>query len=332
MQFSELTNDQARHLVDIRQVFEEWEHCRGQLSHNFSGSMRWAERKGYVYLLKKEGRREQSLGRKSEETDKTYHAFMKGRDEAQARLSALDGRLKELAPVSKALRLNRVPITTARVLRHLREAGLLGNTLTVAGTTCLFLYESMAAVFFEGGLLATGDVDLLWDSRRSLALAGPGDRDQALLGLLCKADRSFRRASRSPFRAVNQEGFMVDLIRPINLLPDLEENGVEGAEIVGLDWLVNAPKIDGIAIAQDGKPVRLWCPDPRAFALHKLWMSERLDREPLKRHRDALQAQAAATAAERFGLDFQGRDLSSLPEELRVGIAHLQLETEGIKQ
>lgn len=331
MQFSELTNDQARHLVDIRQVFEEWEFCRGQLAHSFSGSMRWVERKGYVYLLKKEGRREQSLGRRSETTKKTYHAFMKGREESQARLGALDERLGELAPVSKALRLNRVPITTARVLRHLREAGLLGNTLTVAGTTCLFLYESMAAVFFEGGLLATGDVDLLWDSRQTLALAGPGERDEAFLGLLRKADRSFRRTGGRAFRAVNRGGFMVDLIRPIDPIPNLEDGGIEGAEIVGLDWLVNAPKIDGIAIAQDGKPVRLWCPDPRVFALHKLWLSELSSREPLKRRRDALQAQTVAAAAERFGLDFRGQDLSSLPEELRVGISRLKLKTEGTR-
>ncbi len=61
---TELSHDQTRHLVDLRQVFEEWESSRSRFYHKFSGSMRWGARKGYEYLLKKDGVRERSFGRR----------------------------------------------------------------------------------------------------------------------------------------------------------------------------------------------------------------------------------------------------------------------------
>ena len=36
------------------------------------------------------------------------------------------------------------------------------------------------------------------------------------------------------------------------------------------------------------------CPDPRAFALHKLWLSRRCDRDALKARRDEAQARLVA--------------------------------------
>lgn len=328
--FNELTHDQARHLVDIRQAFEQWEDCRDRLAHSYAGSMRWAERKGYVYLLKKTGDSERSLGRRDRGTEATYWKFVKGRDEARARLQALDGRLEALAPVARALRLNRLPLTAARVLRHLGDAGLLGHPLLVVGTTALYLYESMAAVQLESGLLATTDMDLLWDARQALTLAGAPERAEGILGVLRRADRSFEPAARAPFRAVNRDGFMVDLIRPLELNPGVGEavapepsGGLEAAEIVGLDWLVNVPKVDDIVVAHDGRPVRMSSVDPRVFALHKLWLAGRNDREPAKRDRDRAQAEAAAIMARRFGLAMADPALSALPAALRENVATL---------
>ncbi len=325
--FIELSNDQARHVVDLRQVFEEWEACRFDLGHRFSGSMRWVERKGYPYLLKKDGRHERSLGRRNAETEVAYDAFMEGRKAARDRLASLDQRLGELAPVCRALRLNRVPTTVARVLRHLAEADLFGQGLVVAGTTSLFLYESMAAVQLESGLLATGDVDLLWDARRALTLAGVPVRDDGFLALLRRADRSFKRVPRGPFRAVNRDGFMVDLIRPLDVRP--AEAALDGAEITGLDWLVNAPKVNDVAVAQDGRPVRIWAVDPRVFAFHKVWLAGRADREPAKRRRDRDQAVAAAAMAARVGLDMRDPLLSAMPASLRAIVGDLEAAVEG---
>lgn len=45
-------------------------------------------------------------------------------------------------------------------------------------------------------------------------------------------------------------------------------------------------------IGDNGYPALMVAPDPRAFALHKLWLGRQADREPIKRRRDQEQAQA----------------------------------------
>ena len=65
-------------------------------------------------------------------------------------------------------------------------------------------------------------------------------------------------------------------------------------EVPGLQWLLNSPKLDTVAIDEDGWPVPMRVPDPRAFALHKAWLSEQTSREPLKKPRDLAQAKALA--------------------------------------
>jgi hypothetical protein len=36
-------------------------------------------------------------------------------------------------------------------------------------------------------------------------------------------------------------------------------------------------------IAQDGMPAPIVSPDPRAFAIHKMWLSKQDDRDPAKK-------------------------------------------------
>jgi hypothetical protein len=63
---------------------------------------------------------------------------------------------------------------------------------------------------------------------------------------------------------------------------------------------------------------RLVAIDPRAFALHKAWISRRDDRLPLNAKRDREQAVAAANIATRYlKKSFDSPDLSALPNALR---------------
>jgi hypothetical protein len=98
------------------------------------------------------------------------------------------------------------------------------------------------------------------------------------------------------------------------------------ANIVGLQWLMNAPRFQAIVVGEDGLPLCLSCIDPRAFALHKYWLSQRSDRDPVKRRRDVMQAAAVFSVASEFlGLDFAGRDLSALPLEFTQSARELAL-------
>ena len=75
---------------------------------------------------------------------------------------------------------------------------------------------------------------------------------------------------------------------------------LEAAEIRNLQWLVSSPKFKQVVIGDDGYPAAMACPDPRAFALHKIWLSKQPDRDPLKKKRDRHQALAVAFLVSRY--------------------------------
>jgi hypothetical protein len=72
------------------------------------------------------------------------------------------------------------------------------------------------------------------------------------------------------------------------------------AEIHNLQWLLSAPKFSRVVIGEDGFPATMVAPDPRAFALHKLWVRQQDDREPVKKSRDQNQALAVAQLIIRY--------------------------------
>jgi hypothetical protein len=329
MFFTELRGDQQRQLIDTVEIFEAWREANVERRRRFSGSMRWVNRGGRRYLLRKVGSRERSLGPISAETQEAFERFVGGRERNGDRLSGLALRLDQMAPVNKAMGLGRVPVTAARILRDLDERDLLGHQLFVVGTNALFAYEARAGVRLAAELLATGDVDLLFDSRRRLSLVGRQVREIGLLGILRRLDHSFSPVRKGSFRAANRDGYFVDLIRPESrdvmrdeerdALSDLQEE-IHGSPISGLGWLVNAPRFEAIAIGEDGYPAPLACLDPRVFALHKAWVSSDERRDPRKRTRDMDQARAcAAIAATRLGLPFSDDSaLSVLPASVRA--------------
>jgi hypothetical protein len=142
---------------------------------------------------------------------------------------------------------------------------------------------------------------------------------------LRKVDKSFVRTDQT-FRAVNDEGYLVDLVKPLTAPPWAKESAQIGAdaedlsavEIVGLSWLESAPAFEATAIDEQGQPLRIIAPDPRVFAVHKHWLSTRPDREPIKRQRDRKQAQCVADLAAAYlpHLPFDADDLRMLPKGL----------------
>jgi hypothetical protein len=121
---------------------------------------------------------------------------------------------------------------------------------------------------------------------------------------------------------------MVDFIRPQqkNVFKDdgrsaltRHPDDIESISIHGLSWLINASKLETLPLDERGYPVRMVVIDPRVFALHKAWVSERQDREPVKARRDLLQARTAAELSRRYlRMDFDDdQALSAVPAELR---------------
>lgn len=327
MPYNELRNDQVRQIIDVQQVFEAYRAARSELDARFAGSMSWKTISGGTYLYRKVDGSNRSLGAKSPETEQAYQSFQEGRARQRDRVQNLARRLDELAPVNRALGIGRMPSVSARVVRLLDGSGLLGRAINIVGTNALYAYERMAGVQVDSGLMATGDVDLLLDSRSRLKLAAPEISSEGLLGLLRKADSSFSPMGRKSYRAVNKDGFMVDLIKPApkDRFSTAGRTSIGGdedlhaVEIEGLAWLVNSPKQRAIVIDDRGYPLEMSVPDPRAFALHKAWLASREDREPAKRQRDEGQAKLVAQiVTDRLpNLRFDADDLSALPSAIR---------------
>jgi len=339
MMLEELDGAARRQLIDTQQVYEAWRVATADAGRRFAGSMRWAKRNETEYLLRKVATHETSLGPRSPKTEAAHKAFMEGREANRARRRGLAAQLDRFAPINRAMGLARVPLTAARILRQCDERGLLGGHIFVVGTNALFAYEALAGVRIASDLTATVDIDLLYDARRHLSLTYNEVRASGLIGLLRRADRSFSPLRPRGFRAVNDAGYMVDLIRPeprdvfrsklTTALTDLPDD-LEGAAIFGLDWLINAPKREAVPIDERGYPVRMVVIDPRAFALHKSWVADRPDREPLKVRRDRGQALAAAQIALSYlGLAFDSADMAALPATLRQRAPQLDMPNGG---
>ena len=188
----------------------------------------------------------------------------------------------------------------ARALRALQRKGI---PFRIIGTNALYAYEARAGVLIEPEHLATADIDVLMDARQGLRIIAALEGD-TLLSLIQSSDRSFQPLSDSPFefRAVNANGYMIDLITQAStpLAMSEFERHLEVADLkpVGIDslkWIIASPRFDAVVFDERGMPLRLASVDPRAFVLHKWYVSRQPDREPIKRYRDEAQAQLVAT-------------------------------------
>jgi hypothetical protein len=325
--FRELTAAQSREFVDAAQTFEALMSTE-QRRAGYAGGMHWKSVNGSEYLYRTTGGRgrARSLGRRSEKTEAVYAEFHRGKGEVDQRYKTQLAALTERARFCRAARINRVPRVVTAILRELELRGLLGSGLSVVGTNALYAYEAAAACQFDSSLLATADMDLLWDARSKLQLSGGGDRMAGgLIDVLRKADSSFEPIKKDSFRAANKDGYLVDLIKPTPRPPWIDQpkklvasDELVAAEIANLEWLQSSPRFSHVVIGDDGMPATMVTPDPRAFAVYKLWLSKQSRREALKRGRDQLQALAVARlVAERLpNLPFDAQDLKAFPQDV----------------
>lgn len=333
---SEVSGEKARQIIDTEQVYLAWKAGSRELAARYAGSMAFKTVGKHQYLYRKARKAWKSLGPRNGETEKAFEAFHAGRQTLRDTVASLASRLNELAAINRAMGLGRVPLIAARILRAIDSANLMGSALDIAGTHCLFAYERMAGVHIDSQLIATGDIDLLLDRRTSLRLLATHVPPDGWIDRLKSVDQSFRLLSKGSYRAVNKDGFFVDLITPQSADPikPIGSDLIQGTdltpvEIDGLKWLVNSPKIEVTVLDGRGFPLMMSVPDPRSFALHKIWISEREDRDPLKQGRDRDQAFLVGEliATHLPHLSFEDPALNAPPLELRRRAARLTNRT-----
>jgi len=322
-QYVELTNEQARQSVDVAQVFRSWREAAIQTWNGHGGKfvapMSWRKDRGREYLVARKLNYRKHYGPRSPQTEKLYKEYTEERNRIIERMKATYARLKQMAPVNRALGLGRMPKLTADILRELDQHGFLGSKICVVGTNALYAYEAKSGIHIYSPLMETGDADLLWDSRERLSLAIDKLKPPAVLALLRKADPTFDASKQYGFSAENKEGFIVELLSVDS--GEIEETGLPDdlsiTPMAGMDALLAFPKIEAVVIDRRGMPVRVVTPEIRVFTLLKEWTSKQSGRAPAKRRRDREQAKLLRQIAEdELGLRFDAKEMRNVPEYL----------------
>jgi hypothetical protein len=303
--------DATRQYIDAVATFTAHEEALNEAA-AVRGGMYWhkgpASAPDQAYLVRTGASGSQkSLGARSPDTEAIFDSFQQRKAHADERLAGLKEALAKHKRMNRALKVGRVAPIVVDILGRL-AATHLGAHFRVVGTHALYAYEATAGVTFEDDAVATRDIDLLWDVRKRVAFATALKRvDSSMLGVLRKVDPTFRVRNHQKYTAVNKDGFEVDIIRreqaaddphPVRLSDDKDDFWV--AQAPRAQGLIDSPPFSAVIVATNGDMARMNTLDPRAFVRFKQWMGQLPERDPLKRRRDALQAQAVAEVVNEY--------------------------------
>lgn len=294
----EIGGDARRQYMDALSTFTEWERSVKE-SAEVRGGMYWKHQGKTDYLIRTSPSNSQkSLGPRSPETENVYGKFTERKASSEKRVKNLVAQLGIHKRLNRALFVGRAPQMLVDILAMIDRAGI-AEHFTVVGTHALYAYEAAAGVRIESGdVLATRDIDLLWDTRKriqfSITMEAAG---YSMVGLLRKVDPTFRLRRDQLYTAVNDKGFEVDIIRRETAEGDPHPLRITDAE--GDFWvtpakkaaeLLNAPRFSAMIVSPSGDMARMTTISPIAFARFKRWLAAQPTRDPLKRSRDTMQA------------------------------------------
>lgn len=295
----DLEPDAARQYIDARAAFVELERTRKNAK-QVRGGMVWKTVHGKEYLIRTSPTGlQKSLGRRTPETEAMYLRFTEHKHAVSTRLNQLKAVVTKHERMNRALRVGRMPQIAVAILNRLADAEL-SPFFRVVGTHALYAYEAAAGIHFASQITATRDIDLLWDTRKRVAFAQTLAKDSpSMLAALQKVDKTFQIPPEQKYTAINQNGYEVDILRrmakeddphPIRLSHSEDDFWVVQAQRA--EDLLNAPEFSEIVVAENGTMARMHTLHPVAFVDFKRWLVRQPDRDPIKRRRDALQADA----------------------------------------
>lgn len=296
-QIIELQPNQSRQYIDAETVFLELLRVQNEQKET-RGSMFWRNVSGTNYLIRESsGGSQKSLGAQDDQTKLIFEKFQQKKEALSQRLKSLTVAAQNQQRMNKALRVGRVPTIVVKTLNALREANLQDHFLTI-GTHALYAYESACGVRFMPDALATQDIDLLFDSRKSLSfLSKLRKMDTSFIGALQKADPTFRIMSGQKQTAINATGFEVDVIRRMTVdadphpfkMSDFDED-LWAVQISDGNQMLGSRRFSQVVVSQTGHMAVMNTIDPKMFVLLKTKLALSATRDPKKRPKDGLQA------------------------------------------
>src|SRR3546814_16891833 len=109
--------------------------------------------------------------------------------------------------------------------------------------------------------------------------------------MLKAVDSTFTVNTERPFQARNAKAYEVELLSAGSTIASMHRHDQpKPIPLPEQEWLLPGTRISHVVVGRDGSPARLVVPDPRWFALQKLWMSAQGKRTQPQRGKDQIQA------------------------------------------
>lgn len=309
------SDEQLRTLINLAQHYAVWIEAERTLEAlPYDLRRKTIAGRDYLYEISDRSGNGRSLGPWSEDLEHRFDRYRSAKSNAKNRRELSAATLAETCRLYRALRLPLIRSEAAAILREADRRRLLGAELLLIGTNAIPAYAIEAAAFLDAPM-ETQDLDLAW------AAEDPGTGTDKLWPMLKAVDQTYTVNPERPFQARNAAAYEVELLIAPSRASSLSRT--EQPRPVPLpeqEWLLMGRRVDRVVVGRDGAPARIVAPDPRWFALHKLWLAEKPGRNPLKRSKDAQQGLAVLDAVHlsmpQFPLDPAFEE--SLPDELTM--------------
>jgi hypothetical protein len=287
--YPQFSDEQRRILLNLSQYYGAYIDAERSRKRASSFPLHWktVSGKDYLYEIIDSRGNAKSKGPRSEETEVLHRAWHEA-DERSANAKAL---LIETGRLYRAMRLAMISGDAAAILREADRRELLGRSLIVVGTNAMPAYEVEAQSRIGTGLDETQDFDMAWIENLELASTRPASPVSDPFWAMLKAvDSTYTVNTERNFQARNAKAYEVELlVAPSRVASMGKTDRPVPIPLPEQEWLLNGRFVDHVICARDGSAARVVAPDPRWFALHKLWMSDQEKRNALKRPKDRKQ-------------------------------------------
>ena len=309
------SDEQARLLVNLRQRYEVWmdaDRIFAELPYDLR--RKTVSGRQYLYEIFDASGNGKSLGPMDDDAEVRFASYRVTKAAAKDRRDNGRAALAEASRLYRALRLPLLSSDAGPILREADRRRLLGSHLMVVGTNAMAAYMIEAAGFILGAPDETEDFDLAWSAQMA-----DDDRGKTIWSMLKAVDPTFTINSERDFQARNAKAYEVEiLVAPSRAFTLDRADQPRPIPLPEQEWLLLGVPVDQVVGCRDGSPARIVAPDPRWFALHKLWMAIQAKRNPLKRPKDQKQGlallNAIAEAMPQYPLDAAFE--AQLPPEL----------------
>lgn len=276
----QMDEDALRFLINLRTPYECWLESARVLA---PGRLQWKgpdNRKSLYRMIDGNGNGS-SLGPISETTVAKYNDYIQHKQWEETRWE----RLNELGRHYKPFGFPRASARLGRLIRQLDVHGFIGP-LRMLGDLAVAAYTLEAQTILP--FTSPNTLELGWTDTTRMPLA---ERDtESPFHALRRLDASFRLEKDG--RAVNSKSDEVELLIAPSLVGKISPK--EKFRSIPLDeqeWLLLGDPVEQLLYDTNNRPLRIVAPDPRYFALQKLWLADKPQRDPLKKDKDRTQGE-----------------------------------------